>query len=264
MTVVIAHGQPKSGSTFLYSTAVEICRFVNGEDFHRFRTRVLGEDMPAFTQNITADFLLSIDDKIGPDRMFVVKTHAALEDDVAELLTRGRVRAFTSFRDPRDTALSVLNVGARDRAEGRQRWFATIETIEQLRRPIALDVAKVARWAAHPRVLAVPYYLTAVAQTACVGLLADHLGVSYPKSVLAARMEAQRRTLPEFNRGIPDRFVDDLTLDQLRFAAETWPDAIRLYDRMLEDSMAALGYRLVHARLVAERDARLRRRLAAA
>lgn len=85
MTVVIAHGQPKSGSTFLYMTSIEIANLVNDEDYYRLHARLFGEDFPSFMNELPVSLLHEIDKKVGPDRIFILKTHCDLSDGVAEL-----------------------------------------------------------------------------------------------------------------------------------------------------------------------------------
>ena len=260
--IVIAHGQPKSGSTFLYMTAQAIAEHVNGEGFHPFMYRVLGSNFNAFQNEVPASLIVHVDKAVGPERMFIIKTHGKLTEDVAELIAAGQVKAFTSFRDPRDTALSTLNVGESDRAKGVDRWFSTITEMKQLVRPIKSQTVTTFAWARHPDVLAIPYYLTALSQAASVGLIARHLGVRSLQGVLGAEMEAKRRSLPEFNKGVLDRFVEDLSVKDIRFCSDVWADIIAEYESLLKTTMTRLGYRLAYRYYAGLRDARLRERLA--
>lgn len=264
MTLVIAHGQPKSGSTFLYMAALEIAQKINDEEFYNFKNRVFGEGFPTFVNEMTADFLLDAEARIPSGSMFLIKTHAKLTDDVAELIEAGRIGAFTSFRDPRDAALSTLNVGEKDREKGVDRWFAKIKDIEQLSRAINTQTDDAYRWVRQPGVFAIPYYITAMSQSTSVGLLADYLGVPHLKNILAAKMDADREKLPEFNKGVLDRFVDEFPVEDLRFANETWAHSIAEYDVILEQVMARLGHRMAHAYFTGIRDQKIRERLSGA
>ncbi|MCA0873458.1 hypothetical protein LCL97_21720 [Seohaeicola saemankumensis] len=264
MTVVIAHGQPKSGSTFLYMTALEVVQIVNREEFYTFKDRVLGANTPTFVDKLTAETILEIDEKLAPGQTFVLKTHADLEDEVADLITAGRVKAFTSFRDPRDTALSTLNVGEKDRAKGETRWFAKITEIGQLTNPIQFQWAETRDWVRHPDVLAVPYYVTAMSQSTSVKLLTEFLGMGYLSNTLAADMDAKREKLPEYNKGVLDRFVNELSVEDLKFANDTWADTIAEYNALLEETMTRLGHRMAYTYYTRMRDAKIAERVAAA
>lgn len=262
MPVVIAHGQPKSGSTFLYMTAIEIAQRVNNEEFYTFKNRVLGEDLPTYIHELSAEFILDVNNAVGEDKLFIIKTHGKLTEDVEALLAQRTVTAFTSFRDPRDTALSTLNVGEKDRAKGVDRWFAQITDIEQLSRAINTQFEDTMKWVNNPYVLAIPYYITAMAQSAGVGLIADFLNAAYLKNVLAADMDAKRTTLPEFNKGILDRFVEEMSAENIAFANDAWAQSIAAYDAALKHVMAQLGYTMAYNHFTQARDTRLTQRLA--
>ncbi len=264
MTVVIAHGQPKSGSTFLYMTAMEIAQNVNSEEFYTYKNRVLGEDFPTFVDEITADFVLDLDNRIPRHQMFIIKTHGELSEDLAAIIARGQVKAFTSFRDLRDTALSTLDVAVKDREIGDARYFAKYNEIEQLRNAIPWQWNAVSPWVRCPGVFANPYYMTALSQSTCVGLLARYLGAGYMSNTLAAEMDAKRTSLPEYNKGVLDRFVSELSPNAIQFANETWAAEIAEYNALLETKMAELGHAMACHYYMRMRDAKITERLAEA
>jgi len=259
--LVIAHGQPKSGSTFLYATACVIAEIINQEEYYNFRNRVLGREFPAFHNSLPRELLIDVSKTIGPHRMFVVKTHCELDAGIEELVASKQVMAFTSFRDPRDAALSTLNVGAAERAAGVSRWFSKFEEIGQLAKPIRRQCDQAFRWARHPNVLTIPYYLIAAAEAESVGRIARHLGRPELRALVASRMDVRRQSVPEFNKGILDRFVDELSVEELRSIAGVWSDIIEEYNNLLEENMANLGHRMIYEHYSQLRDEALHRKL---
>lgn len=244
--------------------ALEIAQQVNGEEFYTFRNRVMGKDFPSFIDTFQEGLLANVAARIPEDRIFVIKTHAELSPALAEAISDRTVRAFTSFRDPRDTALSILNAGEADRKIGNDRYFSAFEKMEQLKAPVQRQARRVQPWIDHPDVLAIPYYLTAMSEATSVGLLAEFLGVGHLRSILAAKMAAKRETLPEFNKGILDRFIDELPADDIRFGNEVWAEAIAAYNTTLETVMARLGHRMSHDYFVGLRDRKLSKKLSEA
>jgi hypothetical protein len=257
MPVVIAHGQPKSGSTFLFGAAVELRNMVDGDTIYQALKLALGEDANAFENEIDAALVKHLLARAG-HKTLVIKTHGTLSGDVRALVEAGRVRAFTSFRDPRDACRSMLDAGVSDRAKGNQRFFASKSRVDELVRPIARQFAALQSWLDCPQVLAMPYYIIANDQDFAVRLLAMHLGFGALASVVAAKMQARKTSVPEFHKGISDRFLKDFSLEEIGYLNKVMAAQVATYEADAQRIMAKLGHRMLYARLVAMREARLR------
>ncbi len=257
MTLVVAHGQPKSGSTFAYFAALKIADHVNGTPFEEFGRELLGDEFRAFIHEVPKDALIEIEQKLGDGQMFVIKSHGPMGDGIADLISEGRVKAFTTFRDPRDTALAILDVAAKERREGIERWFTQFTELEQLTRAIRSHVRHVKAWVDHPNVLSIPYYMIAASPRSCLTLLANHLDHGEIGDRVASEMIAGRGEIPEFNKGVPDRFIEGLSPEDLRLAGDIWEQALETYESMLVEKMTEHGFGALYRELVDARDRRL-------
>ena len=256
MPVIIAHGQPKSGSTFLFETAKELREIRDGDDHKLALRECLGPRFHPFQPRIDRPLLEDILAKAG-DRTLVIKTHGALDGEVRSMIESGRIRAFTSFRDPRDACLSMLDAGVLDRAKGRTRWFATKTMMQELIEPILYHLKDLEGWIACPPVLAIPYYLIAHHQDHAVRLLCAHLGQGALGSVVAARMQARKSTVVEFNKGVTDRFLTGFSTEEIGYLNTRMAPQIQRYERLLARKMIQYGHRLLYCHLIAIRNREL-------
>lgn len=261
MPIVIAHGQPKSGSTFLYVTALEIAALANGEEYYRFRTARLGKDFQDFRPSIEPELIHEVSGMIDPKDYIILKTHNVLTPDIEELIDNGSVLAFTSFRDPRDTVLSTLDAGKSDRERGSTRWFTKFTEAEQLVAPVRRQFERVVPWIQNRNVLAIPYYMIAYEQAATVTILARHLGCGAICHHLASAMDVKKSSLPEWNKGLADRYIDILDRKDVQFLNQAFAKVLPVYDRFLRDRMGNHNYNLLCAHLIAEREGRLQSKL---
>lgn len=256
MPLILAHGQPKSGSTFLFAVATTLRSRVDHDSYYEAMKSALGADSDAFRARLDGDTVRGVLAKAGR-KTLVLKTHGPLTDDVRQMIERGEVRAFTSFRDPRDACKSMLDAGASDRARGVDRWFATKTRADELVRPIAKQISDLGTWLDCPKVFVVPYYITANNQDFAVRSLCRHLGFGALASLVAGIMQADKSSVPEFNRGISDRFLADLSVEDIGMLNTVMAKEIVFYRQLAAERMAALGHRMLHDRLVRMRQTRL-------
>ena len=256
MPVIIAHGQPKSGSTFLFAAATELRGLLDGDNYYAAMKQALGDDVNAFQVRLDEPFVRDVLHKAG-GKTLVLKTHGGLTDGVRAMLERGEVRGFTSFRDPRDVCKSMLDAGTADRARGSDRWFASKTQAEELVRPISNHIRDLQSWLDCRRVLAIPYYIVANCQDFAVLRLCHHLGWAACGSLLAGIMQAKKTSVPEFHKGVSDRFLSDFSTEEIQFLNKSMAPQIVAYRAVAAGRTAALGHRMLHDRLVAMRQARL-------
>ncbi len=262
MPVVIAHGQPKSGSTSLYVSALELAALANGEEYYTFRNARLGDDFVDFQPVVTRETVERVAAEIGPGEFIILKTHGALTPDLVAMIESRDVLAFTSFRDPRDSVLSILDAGQSDRDKGSSRWFTIFTDVEQLAAPVRGQFKRVVPWIEHCKVLAMPYYLTAYRQSSAIEILARHLQCGAYGRQVAVSMEARRSSVPEWNKGLADRYLEEMNAREVRFLNEAFADVLPEHDRLLRDSMSDLKHHIFCEWLIAERDNRMQSKLA--
>ncbi len=256
MPVIIAHGQPKSGSTFLFAAATELRTLIDGDNYYAAMKRALGDSAQAFQAKLDAQYVREVLQKAGR-KTLVLKTHGPLTEGLRLMIESGDVGAFSSFRDPRDACKSMLDAGAADRAKGSDRWFATKTRSDELVRPIANQIRDLQSWLDCPRVLALPYYIIANNQDFAVRTLCRHLGLGAYGSLLAGIMQAKKATIPEFHKGVSDRFLTDFPAEEIVMLNKAMAPQIAGYRNAAAERMSALGHRMLHDRLVAMRRAKL-------
>ena len=261
MPIVIAHGQPKSGSTFLYTAGTILTEMTNNVEFHSFAKSVGGPDFKTFQAEVSADYLENLARRVPANKTLIFKTHGWMTDDVAALIDGHHFKAFTSFRDPRDSALSILNMGAKERARGDTRWFSKMENMEQLKNSIRNQWKKTRGWINHPKVLTIPYYLIAGAEHSSVKAIANLMGAHRFGPLAAATMADRREATPEFNKGIQDRFVAELSLADLKLTQELWAKEIAEYEELSITIMTRLGHSMLYQSFSQMRDKAIRKRL---
>jgi hypothetical protein len=259
MTLVIAHGVPKSGSTFIYQIAKDALAAINGFSHREAKERFFpGESVPDFVPQPTDEIIERLSGRLPAGSIFVIKTHGRLTPLISAGLATGKIKALTSFRDPRDTVVSMLDTGERDRRRGADRSFGKLFHIDDAVRP-ARHAWKVAReWLSNASVLPIPYYLTASAQNEVIKLVFNHLGASAPDASLQAHYASEKeKRITEFYKGVPDRFLDSLTREEMIELGEKLAPIISEVDSMTAHWMAVYGYDLHYRQLSDRRRTKL-------
>ena len=268
MTVYIAQGQPKSGSTFVFMAALAMAEQINQCEYYTFKSRIFGDrvdEFPDFYDTIFEEQLDAAMELVPEDKVFLMKTHMGYDEAtprMLDLIRSGKVKFFTTFRDPRDAAVAILDVAAKEREAGEDRWFWKYHEVAQLKNPIHYQSEMAYLWSQLEGGLSIPYYMIACAQDTCVQRLAEYMGVGWAGSLFAAQMEARKRSLPEFNKGRVDRFIDDLSPSEIRVGNEIWAQRLRFYDSEVRRVMAENGLRMLAETLLSRRDRLVAERLA--
>jgi hypothetical protein len=171
---------PKSGSTFLAQVATLASVFGNGFDSNKNRKEFRAEfdKVRCFTMQLTDEFVDDIERQLPVGTYHVIKTHGLTTPKIRAGIRDRRIKAFTSFRDPRDCALSFLDAGIRDRAMGEDRPFSDITSIEVATKRVASAMAATREWTNLDGVLSIPYYLIVADQFRCVELICHHIGLA--------------------------------------------------------------------------------------
>jgi hypothetical protein len=259
MPLIIAHGLPKSGSTFLYQVAKEAVAAGNGLEHYAAKEKFFpGMEVPDYVPNPTDDVIAPILATLPPNASYVLKTHGKITPSLKAQLAAGKIKAFLSFRDPRDALVSMLDAGARDRAENPDRFFAKLKKVDDAIRPVEHDWLRIRDWARCPQVLKIPYYLIAAEQDFVVDRLCRFLGAQSAAATIAARYAADKAgKITEFNQGVADRFLSQLSRADLLKLSDKLKGTIREVDALTARCMAESGFRLLYQNLHQRRQARL-------
>jgi len=259
MPLILAHGQPKSASTFLFETARWAIGRHNGLRWPEFGKKIgLG---PEYTLNYveqpTDEILDVIGARLPEDGYYVLKTHGELTPRIRTGIESGTIVVLTSFRDPRDCLVSLLDALEKEMArEGRP--FTKQESIKSAVRYTNRAWAAASDWANSDDSLKIPYYLTATDHARVVKLVCEFIGLG--KFTDSTNRRFSREHFPrvhEFNKGVADRFLDVLSPGDIATATSSLDRAIHEIDQLTEQWMTRYGYREAYESLHNRREQRL-------
>ncbi len=264
MTLILSHGQPKSGSTFLFQSARLAVDTANGMDLGTFRDRFfsshpfLKDDHRNFINDATDDIIERLLAAIPPEYYYLIKLHGDIGDFAKRQIENGRIRAFTSIRDPRDAAISMFDSGIRDREVKGNRWFSELTELSRTINAVKSHVSKIRKWVSCRNVMVFPYYLTSTHQDVAVHHLLKHLGLSRHAEIVTNHFATNKtERILEFHKGIADRFLEDISPQEVGMLTEKLSPEITQIDMLTERWMAHHGYRVLFHMLNYKRQTRL-------
>jgi hypothetical protein len=131
-------------------------------------------------------------------------------------------------------------------------------SVKDTLQPVKHGFAVARDWMTCERVLQVPYYLIAAEQNFTIRLLVRYLGLEFFSRALTAHFSIHReQRITEFNKGIADRFVDDLPPDDTLRLTQDFAAEIADTDRLSAQWMSRYGYRMLYNHLAGLREKRL-------
>jgi hypothetical protein len=239
----VGYGQPKSGSTFVTQVIARIIFAHSGSTVDEIRGRYLPEQLRANFQQITGARVHEIDACFPPDVLSFVKTHAPLDETIADMVASGAIMACASFRDPRDVALSLLDVGARDRARGVDRpAFTSLYTIEDTLRPIRRNLKILRAWLKLPNVLPIPYDMILRRPDLVATHLIRQLGLEgLDGSAIVRPLLDDTSLIPEFNKGIAGRYKTEMSAEHQALFADMFGGDIAMIQELTGKVAAEAG-----------------------
>ena len=259
MTLIIAHGLAKSGSSFLFQVARDVAAAINGFPQNKAkRLYFSGMDVPDYVYQPPDELIESLVRLIPPSGAFVMKTHGRITPPIDSGIRSGSIKAIVSFRDPRDAVISMLDSGVRDRGIGKDRGFSSLYKVEDALRPVRTGWDAVRDWAYLPDALKVPYLLTATNQDFVIRLVCDYLSAGHAYYGIRERYAADKGAkITDFHKGVADRFLEDLTPEEIVKVSESLASEIAESDALNAYWMQAYGFRTLHQSLYEQRQTRL-------
>lgn len=210
--LVICYGMAKSGSTLSF----ELVRGVlKSAGFAQGKIRAAGLKPRArgnYLVEVTRETISEIISVVGSDRIIAVKTHQDLPQELfgwfEELNAHRKLQVVTSYRDPRDVSLSLLDAGARARSKGLQ-GFSNIHDLDDAADLVEKAIRKFRKWSSLQGALRL-YYGTFVntpddainAIETALGVLSDHSAVI---------KHAFEDAFTQKNKAKKNRFEDEMT-----------------------------------------------------
>ena len=257
--IILAHGMPKSGSTFLYQVIRDLAEIHNGASSYEIRERYLS------TSPINhEDFYTTIDDEtlidamkhIPDDVLYVIKSHGMLSNYCLSQLGEKKLYVFYSYRDPRDVALSMLDAGRQERDHGIERYFYQFSTAASLLDPIRLAFTCVEPLMKNPDAFDYPYFIIAEAQDWVIRNIAEKLGLGARADCVTRKYvrAGNTDTIVEFNKGIYDRFLSELDAETISALTEALGHEIGMVDKQSRDFAERENLSLLYSNLIQHRD----------
>ncbi|HEY5236832.1 MAG TPA: hypothetical protein VIJ62_00505 [Rhizomicrobium sp.] len=265
MPLVLSHGQGKSGSSFLFQAALLAAETANGMRQKLFGERHFppGVSVEHYVDTVTDEYAERLLNAIPQGAYYVVKNHGGLSDFVKEKVEAGQILAFTSIRDPRDMAISMMDAGISDHAKGRDNVFTRLTQLSDTLPHLRGGVSSTLQWASCKNVLVTPYYLTATDQNVSLEHLLNHLGLSiHAEKVMQRFAENKAERIWYFHKGHADRFLDDIAPDEIAWLTEELRQEIKQIDALNAQWMAFHGHGALYETLKRSRDDRLARIIA--
>ncbi len=221
--IIINAGMPKSGTTLTIQYQRDLIRCVsprNGlEEVNKYSYKGY---LDTIDDNI-ADTLRRVRDNYGP---FVVKIHSHPTKAIKSLIDAGEARATFSFRDPRDTILSVLDHAKRTRnGLDPSGAFATLQTISDGISFARSSIETYFAWKAFGKALFIRYedfmddkiqVLEKMARFFNFKITDEELRTLYEKH------EALKETAWNFNKGTTERCYHEMSYHELSLCDEAF------------------------------------------
>src|ERR1022692_3741652 len=248
MTLIFAHGVAKSGSTFLFQVARDVAAAINGLPHNKAKSRFFpGMDVPDYVHQPADDLIEPLVRLLPPSAAFVLKTHGRITPLIASGIRSGLVKAVVSFRDPRDLVISMLDAGVSDRKKRKDRGFSPLYKVEDALQPVRDGWEAAREWAYFPGTLPVPYLLTATNQDFVIDLVCKYLSAEHCYHSIRERYAHDKETnIREFHKGVADRFLEDLTPEEIAGVSNSLEREIAESDALTARWMQTYGFQPLH------------------
>ena len=207
--LIVSYGMPKSASTFAWLVIKDVL-VAGGAPVATLSAAAKGNEATEdFVERLWPERLAAIRDEIGDD-CAVVKTHG-LTVRPGEIEQAGfeRTIVFVQHRDPRDIALSLIDHGARSRAEGVPD-FAQCTDVPACFPVLDHAIRALEGWARHPNAVPVDYDSLCFDTEATIARIAATCGLHVDPARIAARY-AERERITQFNKGQSARWRQEMS-----------------------------------------------------
>lgn len=242
--IVLAVGMPRAGSGWHYNLVHDIVVAAGGQDARVIRRRFfltpILTEVNCNIRALSAKRLLPVTVPSRLGNTFAIKTHSGPTSLALQFVANGQMRVSYIYRDPRAALLSALEYGQRARAADRQNAFSKLGTIDQAI-DFMLDYLKIwKQWMAVKEIHSVRYEDLLANYDVEAGRLARFLNADPQAAAVKEAIEFYRSEKSReagkgqhFQHGVPERFRDALTPDELAAA-----------NKAFEPYLAEMGYQL--------------------
>jgi hypothetical protein len=163
-------------------------------------------------------------------RILAIKVHGGPTDFFHELAEEGRLIGQANFRDPRDTVPALLDAGEAANRKGygsfsdMDSWQAAIELYEK-------NLFRFEQWAGVPGIITTHYDEVAFNSEKFLARVAAQLGTQDIEGLdlPAIADNVKRNRFTQFNKGIPRRHRDEITINQALFLTQRFGRQMETY-----------------------------------
>jgi len=186
--LVLCYGMQKSGSTLAFEMVRGVLQSAGFDQPLVYNDlRDPAEARRNYIDTIGEEKVAALIETIGPTRKIAVKTHATLPDGlftwVEERQRAREIQIVTSYRDPRDVCLSLLDAGAKARAKNAGA-FGNFETLEDAADFVRGRIARFRKWSAVQGTLRLNYDTVAYEPEKAIGAIERALDVRSDKETV--------------------------------------------------------------------------------
>lgn len=249
--LVICYGMAKSGSTLTYEMVRGVLAGA-GYDQTRVKSPALRRKRKGnYFAELERESLTELIDTIGHDHMLAVKTHMVFSDDMfswlEELQQQRKVQVVTSYRDPRDICLSLVDHGERSRDAGKDS-FAHIDDIERAAELVEKAIPKFRKWSSLRGAVRLYFETVAFAPDEAISTFERVLGVSCDHEEV--KRHAFEDAFTQKNKAQKSRFEQELDASEQSRLNEQFSDFIervckqndeRWYSAYRDELLARIG-----------------------
>ncbi len=215
--LVLCFGMQKSGSTLAFElvkgileSAGHLQPFLRNDRFEPGDPKA--RSSRNFIGTVTREKIETLVREIGSGRAVAVKTHGGFPDAMFPLLEEmqaaGALRVVASYRDPRDTCLSLLDAAERNRNLGHGA-FRELRSLDDAAAFVRASIRRFVKWGCLHGTLRLGYDTVAFEPQRAVGLLEKSLGIlSDPERAIRYAFESASTLKNRARRG---RHSDELT-----------------------------------------------------
>jgi hypothetical protein len=225
----INYGVPKSGSTLTFELARNLLERAGHPQFAL--SAEVRQDRGGRTnyanavRDWTPEVIASVEAAAPRDTIFLVRTHRNASPEVADLIVRGGARHMVCIRDPRDIALSMLDVVSRLEDQGRRHENIRPGDLTTTLAGLKVNLDFSLGWADIPGALILDYEQTAFAYQTTLDAICSQLGLGDLRHLYeevfdaaSARMEGKK------NAARPHRHRREMSAQQQQVFLDHFAD----------------------------------------
>lgn len=234
----------KSGSTWIFQLINQLLMTMGHQDTYRTLRFLPQPGMLRKPYNLQL-LLASIPHLAG--KTYALKTHTPPTPLIRKMVKTGTVKTIYSYRDPRDSALSMLDFGKRLRTENRifSPKASKIYTVEQAILGMKEQVKIWGIWNSFDSVLMVRYEDLKTDPVGELRSIANYLDMQVPDEKLTTIIDMyDKRNISsamkldiKFNKGESERYLKEFT-----------PEQLELSDQVFSPYLSQMGYRTKNTR----------------